>query len=36
MGTIEDPKYLKLNIDLKGTIAATTKGLLQEFEDVFA
>jgi hypothetical protein len=36
MGTIEDPKYLKLNIDIKGTIAATAKGLLQEFKDVFA
>lgn len=36
MGTIKDPKYFKLNVDLKGTIATTAKGLLQEFKDVFA
>jgi hypothetical protein len=35
-GTIEDPKYLKLNIDLKGMILITIKYLLQEFMDVFA
>ncbi len=34
-GIIEDPKYLKLNIDLEGTITTTTKGPLQEFKDVF-
>ncbi len=28
VGTIKDPKYLKLNVDLKGTIAAIVKGLL--------
>jgi len=32
MGTIEDPKYFKLNIDLKGTII---EGLLREFIDGF-
>jgi hypothetical protein len=36
MGTIEDPKYLELNIDLEGMIVVATKDLLQEFIDVFA
>jgi hypothetical protein len=36
MGTIKDPKYLKLNIDLEGTTTTTTiEDLLQEFIDVF-
>lgn len=34
MGTIKDPKYLKLNIDLEGT-TTTIEDLLQEFIDVF-
>jgi hypothetical protein len=35
MGTIKDPKYLKLNIDLEGTTTTTIEYLLQEFIDVF-
>lgn len=35
MGTIENLKYLKLNVDLEGTITIATKGLLWEFKDVF-
>jgi hypothetical protein len=34
MGTVEDPKYLKLNANLERTITITIEGLLQEF-DVF-
>jgi hypothetical protein len=36
MGTIEDPKYFKLNVDLKGMITTIVKGLLWEFKNVFA
>jgi hypothetical protein len=34
-GTIKDPKYLKLNIDIEGTTTTTIEDLLQEFIDVF-
>jgi hypothetical protein len=36
MGIIEGWKNFKLNIDMEGMIATTTKGLLWEFTDVFA
>jgi hypothetical protein len=36
MGIIEDPKYLKLNTELEGTIVIVMEGLLWEFKDVFA
>jgi hypothetical protein len=36
MGTVEDPKYLKLNIDMEGMVATIIKGLLWEFTYVFA
>ncbi len=33
---VEDPKYLKLNVDMKETIVATTNKLFKEFIDVFS
>jgi hypothetical protein len=36
MGIVKDMKNLKLNVDLKGMIVATTKKLLWEIVDVFA
>ncbi len=35
MGTIEEPKYLKLNIDIEGTIMVVTEDLLWKFTYVF-
>jgi hypothetical protein len=31
MGIVEEPKYLKINVDLKQAIVITTKKLLPEF-----
>lgn len=31
MGIVEEPKYLKINVDLKQAIVITTKKLLHEF-----
>jgi len=35
MGTIEEPNYLKLNIDIEGTIMVVTEDLLWKFTYVF-
>jgi hypothetical protein len=35
MGTIEDPKHFKLNINLKGMVVVVDEDLLQKFMDVF-
>ncbi len=35
IGFEEEPKMVKLNIDLDGVIASEVKALLQEYKDVF-